>query len=386
MIKHIKLANRRGMTLILIAFMLTFMIGLSAFVVDFGRMYLFRSQLHSAADGAALAGVFRLSQTHTADAQDTAVSYGTRASVAGASVGLAAGDVESGKWNGTTFTPAATLGVSPWTDGILNAVRVTTRYTGPFIFGRFFGMTNRALSATAVAVNGSAGAATCTRPWAVPYQLLLNSLAATYGGPVQDATSYNLTDTDIAHLAAMTIANNVELKVGDQQGTWTPVSGNFYGVEMPPIEYANGTPGTPWSGGSNYRDAGGGTCTQLATMMAPSSPYVGVGDWLAPENGNMKGPTLQSIQGQGGFPGLCGSTTCSPPVRVTVALWDRFGDAPHYSTGCGGKCFHIKYMGVFYVTGYDTATDAVMGYFSTMNSAGPFSVAPGPIEMRALVQ
>jgi Flp pilus assembly protein TadG len=384
--KPIKLANRRGMTLILIAFMMTIMIGLSAFVVDFGRMYLFRSQLHSAADGAALAGVFRMSQTHTTDAQDTAVSYGTRASVANAAVGLAAADVQSGKWNGTTFTSASTLGVTPWTNGTLNAVQVTTRYTGSFIFGRFFGMTNRALSATAVAVNGSVGAATCARPWASPYQLLLNQLAAVYGGPVQDATTYVLTDTDIAHLAALTAANNTTLKVGSQNGTWTPTSGNFYGVKLPPIVYANGTVGNPWNGGNDYRDGIGDTCAQVTAAFTAQgeSPYVSVGDWLQPENGNMIGPTKQGLQT---LCGLSGSNyTCSPAVRVTVAMWDTFGAAPGNPSGCGGKCFHVKYMGVFYVTGYDTVNDAITGYFSTMNNAGPFSPSPGPIEMRALVK
>jgi Flp pilus assembly protein TadG len=382
--KGTKLENRRGVTLVLMAFMLTAMIGMSAFAIDFGRLYLFRAQIHSAADAAALAGTFRVSQPHLdkTDARDTAISYGTRASVANTTVGLVAADVIPGSW-----TPGGGFVADPgldWNSATVDAVQATTRYTGSFIFGRFFGMTTHPLSATAVAVRGSATGATCARPWAVPYQLLLNALATYYGGGPYDATTYNLTATDITHLSQMTIANNVELKIGDN--TSGVVSGNFYGVELPPIVYANGTVGNPWSGGNDYRDGVGGTCDSVNAAMAAQgeSDVVSDGDWLAPENGDKKGPTKQGLQT------LCGLTgnnyTCGTPVRVTVAMWDTFGNAPGQSSSCGGKCFHVKYMGVFYVTGYDTGTDAVTGYFSTMAASGGFTVNPGPITTIALVR
>jgi len=378
----IKLANRRGMTLILMAFMLTAMIGISAFAVDFGRMYLFRNELHSAADAAALAGMFRENQSHNTDARDTAVAYGTNAPLAGGAVGLASSDVIPGSW-----TPAGGFVPDPgldWTSANVDAVQVTTRYTGPFIFGRFFGVPSHNVSATAVAVRGSATGATCARPWAVPYQLLLNALATYYGGGPYDGTTYNLTATDVSHLATMTSANPVSLKIGDNSAGVT--NGNFYGVELPPIVYANGTAGNPWSGGNTYRDGIGGTCAQITAAMAAQGegPTISDGDWLAPENGNMKGPTKQGLQD------LCGLTgsnyTCPTPVRVTVGMWDIAGNAPGQSAGCGGKCFHIKYMGVFYVTGYDTGTDAVTGYFSTMAASGGFTTSPGPITTIALVK
>ena len=51
--RTLKLENRRGVTLVLMAFMLTVLIGSAAFAVDFGRMYLYRTQLHAASDAAA---------------------------------------------------------------------------------------------------------------------------------------------------------------------------------------------------------------------------------------------------------------------------------------------------------------------------------------------
>jgi hypothetical protein len=68
-----------------------------------------------------------------------------------------------------------------------------------------------------------------------------------------------------------------------------------------------------------------------------------------------------------------------------VALWNQSGNAPDVS-GCGGKCFKVKYLGVFYVTGYNTVTNAVTGYFSTMSASGAFSPTPGPIQTIALVK
>ena len=378
-----KQTNRRGVTLVLMVFMLTVLIGSAAFAVDFGRMYMFRAQLHSAADAAALAGTFRVSQPHLdrSDALDTAVSYGTRATVGGTAVGLAPVDVIPGSWTRAGgFVPDPDLN---WNSSTVDAVQATTRYTGVFTFGKFFGFTDRPISATSVAVRGSVASATCVRPWGIPYQLMLNSLAAAFGGTPQDATTYDLTPLDVTHLSKLTIANNMALKVGDQSATVT--NGNFYGVRLPPILYADGTLGNPWSGGNDYRTAEGASCATISAMMAAqgAGPAVGAGDWLQAENGNMIGPTMQGVQD---LCGLSGSNyVCKPEVRITAALWDVSGDAPGTS-GCGGKCFHVKYMGVFFVTGYDTVNDAVTGYFQTMSAAGEFSTAPGPIQTIALVK
>jgi len=198
----------------------------------------------------------------------------------------------------------------------------------------------------------------------------------------KDATTYELTAADVAALSNMTIANNIPLKVGDPSATIT--NGNFYGVQLPPILYADGTLGSPWTGGANqYGQAIGESCAQLAADMAPSSPYVGVGDWLRAENGNMPQKTKSGVQALCGLNGS--NTTCATPVQITAALWDNVGNAPGTS-GCGGKCFHIKYMGVFFVTGYDDTNNAVTGFFKTMSSAGGFVAKPGPILRMALVQ
>jgi len=368
--------ERRGFTLVLMTFMITVLIGAAALAVDAGQMYRYRAQIHAGADAAALAGVFQMTAIDSSHTVDTTVSYAGRHLVGTSAVSLASSDVIPGTW-----TPAGGF-VADATNAFGNgdnAVKVTTRYTANYTFARIFGFNTKALTATSVAYQGFASGSTCTRPWAVPYQLLLNALYP--NPPLKDATTYNLTTTDVANLSAMTTSNNVSLKIGDN--TSGIVNGNFYGVELPPIVYADGTLGTPWSGGNNYRTAEGETCAALAAQMG-SNPYVSVGDWLAPENGNMQGPTQQ------GFQDLCGlngnNYVCANPVRVVVALWDTYGNAPGASSGCGGKCFHVKYLGVFYVTQYNTSTNAVVGYFQTMANSGSLSTTPSPIKMFALVQ
>ena len=49
-------------------------------------------------------------------------------------------------------------------------------FTGTYNFGRFFGFNTRVLYDTAVAIRGSVNTSTCIRPWAIPYQALLDVL------------------------------------------------------------------------------------------------------------------------------------------------------------------------------------------------------------------
>jgi len=334
---------------------------------------LYRTELQSAADASALAGVISLSKGLGSASANDAIDYDHRNKVGDSTNTLAAADIQPGNWSS-----AGVFTNRDWLDSDANAVKVVTRYPGSFTFGRLAGLTTKNLTATAIAVHGSVGKDRCIRPWAVPYILMIQSLHPTWPA---DSVVHNLTPAEVLQLSQNTQANFTSLKIGDN--TSGVVSGNFYGVTLPPILYANGTTGTPWSGGNDYRNAIGESCAALAAQMG-SNPNVGVGDWLAPENGNMIGPTKQGIQD------LCHLTgsnyTCSSPVRIIVAMWDQSGNAPGVS-GCGGKCFRVKALGVFYVMRYNTGSDAVEGYFQTLSEVGGgFVPAPGAIEMNALVR
>lgn len=363
--------SRPGFAFIMVSLLLIILVGVTAIAVDFGRMYLFRTQLHTSADAAAMAGALRLMQDDALGAADTSVAYGTSHQVDQSPAIMAYGDVVPGNWDWatSTFTPAPGLS---WTLSTNNAVKTTARYNAPFTFGRIFGYATRARAATSVAAVGSVDRTSCIRPWAMPYARLLQIL---YPGSTPPVT-YDLTAADITTLGTLTVANEILLKVGDASGS--PVSGNFYAIREPPIVYANGSSGNPWTGASRYRDAIGAACADLTES-------VGVGDWMQAEQGNMQGPTRQGTATLCGISGNPQSFRCTPPVPVQMVIWDisdRSVAAPN--------AFRVKYLGAFYVTGFSKGSggspDGVTGYFQSLVSTGGFNPQPGPLRKSALVQ
>jgi Flp pilus assembly protein TadG len=379
MTKLFELRNRRGITLVLMASMLTVLIGASAFAVDFGRMYMYHAQLRSAADASALAGVVTLANGHGTTAADSAVKFDALNRVGDSTNTLVSTDVVPGTWDGT-FHPAP-LG---WTDPTANAVKTTTHYTGTYTFGRVFGFSSKMLTAVAVAVHGSVGKSPCTRPWAVPYRSLLDQL-----GTGQDS-SYNLTPADVIQLSgAVTGVHPIQtLNYSDSTGA---APHQMRAVELPPAQYANGLAGDPQvpASAAVYANEIGRPCASL-----PSDQTVGVGDWLTGLDGSKVGKTSDGIQllCTGSTSGGASSVDCTTPafpdgVPVDVALWDTY---LQFGPNCSQSgCYHVKYMGVFFVTSYTKAGNVnnVNGYFGSLKvAAGGFVNAPGPIQKNALVQ
>jgi len=364
--------NRRGFTLVVMMLMMTVFIGSAAFATDFGKMYLTRGQLQAAADAGALAGIYLVANGWKDSTVDSARAYTHLHKVdTGFYIGSTA-VVAPGNWKDTAAcTPAWSCSAfvgngNNWNDPAVDAVRVIVNYNGKYNFGRFFGFNTRALYDTAVAIRGSSLSSKCIRPWAIPYASLLNVLYPT--PPLKDPLTYPLDTADITRLRAMTIANNISLKVGTA-GDLTP-NGEFYAARLPPGQYADGTAGNPWSGGNDYSNGISFTCAQLqAAMIATGSSRgatVSVGDYLKPETGNKEGPTRQGIND------MCGSDTCDPPVKITAALWDGIFDV----TFCTG-CYRIKYIGAFAVTGWDQSTKSVTGFFTSMATQGGGGITPG---------
>lgn len=380
-----RLKNRRGATMILVGVSLLALVGFMTLALEMGRMYLFRAQVHVSSDAAALAGAERLLREQYVGAADTAVAYGRLNLVERVVPSITTADIEPGVWNFTTntFTPAA----GGWAASTNNAVRATSRYTATYRFGRLFGLTTRLRTATSVAAVGSVSGTSCVRPIAVPYQRLLD---ARYGDGVKNAVTYSLTADDVQWFGD----NHplILLKSGD--ATSNVISGNFYGIRMPPIVYADGTSGNPWQGANDFSDALGATCDALATKVASAGGRftIGVGDWMLAENGNMvtkAGDGVAALcQSNGGISPPNGggnkSFTCNVPTRMVISMWAEHGNAPGTS-GCGGKCFKVKYVGVFYLTEYIKG-EGVRGYFSDLASQGKFSSIPSLIKKIALVQ
>jgi len=365
-----RLRNRDGFTLVLTVFFFTVLMGVAALALDLGSMYLFRAQLQSAADASALAGAVGLGKGEGTAAQSAVTAHNHLNKVGDSTNTLAT--MTAGTWDGTFHA-------GNWTDAGANAVRVTVQYPGAYVFGRIFGKTTQMLHATAVAVHGSANISKCVRPWAVSYRDLLDHLDPTL--PI----SHNLTLAEVTTLSNAGLSDTVEL---NQSGT-DGAPHQMRAISFPPQEYASspyeGAPDPPSA--NVYKSEISEDCTTLAARIG--SRGVGAGDYLVGASGQMTGPTEQGVNQL-----LCNSnSTCpagTPAKQVRVALWDTFGASPHGFCAATGNnaCYHVKYIGVFYVTGYNHSGNSVKGYFSSVGdpSASGFTTSSAPIQKNALVQ
>lgn len=142
---------RRGGVLLLVCILMVVLVGMVAFTVDMGRMFLVRAQLQTAVDAGALAANLKLKRDPNSleDAKAAAENFvqlnrvGWFVTVPSDSI-----TVEMGTWD-----PDARAFAVASED--INAVRVrATREDEPFFFGRIFGKTTFDVPRAAVASSG----------------------------------------------------------------------------------------------------------------------------------------------------------------------------------------------------------------------------------------
>jgi Flp pilus assembly protein TadG len=354
-----RLRGRKGATLVLVAILMTVLVGFTGIGIDAARLYVMRAQLQTTADAAAIAAIVEVNDKRPTNATAVAVSYAPKNLVERNTPSIAAGGVEPGTWDYSTnsFTP-----LGSWTDPALAAVRVTATYPGAYTFARVFGVTTKTVTARAVAAVGFVSTTTCLKPWAVSYQTMLDVLYPPAG---TKNPTYNLTAQDIQTLTGMSSPANLITLLNGTTNQLT--SGNIAQVQT----------NTPWNGNNAYRDA----------ITSCSNMPIGPGTILHGDPGAGSGQTanalkaLCGVQGSGNNPFPCN-------VQVKLAMWDQ-------NNGLTGSnlTVRVKYVGVFTVTqftpgqGPGNPPDQIKGYFNTMASSGAFSANPGPVTgSMALVQ
>ena len=150
--------GERGNVLSIVIATLTILFIFSGVAIDVGHIIAVKHQLKTAMDAGALAGTAQLSLNtdDTATARATAASYAGKNFFTGGfpsltTAGDNSGNVKTGNWDGTTWTPRTT----PLTGQVLNAVRcqwnapVTTSFLG------LLGFSTINVSGAAVAAFGS---------------------------------------------------------------------------------------------------------------------------------------------------------------------------------------------------------------------------------------
>ena len=180
-----KLRDQQGVTVILVAVLLSVLLGFTALAIDLSHLYVVRNELQNSADAGALAGARFLYNDDGAAVNPGAnlIAYNAaRDNRALAITGVVpvdvnwsggnGGDVQRGHWSFTTrtftvndYTGAPVLWGRSWQEldadpSFINAVRVVARRQATpaaSFFARIFGYQNFQLSAEAVAYLGFAG-------------------------------------------------------------------------------------------------------------------------------------------------------------------------------------------------------------------------------------
>jgi Flp pilus assembly protein TadG len=158
--------SARGAILIHVGIAILVLTALSAFVLDYGVMWLARAQAQDAADAGALAGATALALDNNGDFSPTGPAWQS-----------ALGAARSNTVFGDVATPTVRiLGVStpPVCIGKPTCVQVrvyrdgtNTSATLPVYFAPIFGVTSQGIQATATAQAANANYTPCMRPWLI---------------------------------------------------------------------------------------------------------------------------------------------------------------------------------------------------------------------------
>jgi Flp pilus assembly protein TadG len=162
-------SGERGVILIIVAVALTSLILLSAFVVDFGVLWLARTQAQNAADAGALAGATALVYDDPDDFTNAGPAYVTASQVTasnavfGGTHGVEVFVDPTATWDPPAPPVCVTNGdcvqVNVFQDGSHGSSLL------PTYFARVFGVTSQGIRATATARAAEANASGCMRPW-----------------------------------------------------------------------------------------------------------------------------------------------------------------------------------------------------------------------------
>ena len=342
---RIKQRNRRGSVLVLVALMLTALMGIAAIGADIGRFYVVAAELQTAADAAALMGASVLQLTpsnHETVVDDSVTAWASHTNRAdGATLTIARDSVTVGYWipgaSGAagTFTTPTPAGLSP------NAVMVSAAGSPRGVFSQLIGRTTGLpMSRRAIAWIGKLSL-NCTRPWALQYRPLVQAVNGNADTTQELDMSKFLAYQQLSEAARTMVVHNEETNAISpaDDGVW-----NAYNLPTGPNGGAN-------SGQSTYQDQIL-TCNNIAMNadaangnLQPSSGVGGCG------LGTIVCWTLDAIGGQvtgpRQGPGTCGTflllnATCfgadgSAGVPIDVAYANKVGN--------GSGAIDFKYVG-----------------------------------------
>ncbi len=300
-----KRPNERGVSIVLIAVGMIFILGMAGLGVDLASLYVGRSQAQRAADAAALAGAQSLvtqsctsnagstiSTSCMAIARQTAEAVGNLNLIAGISPGITDADV--------TFPSTSTS--DPQIQVV--AARDTSHSNAmPTFFVKIFGVNSANVSATAKAEAFNPSGSTtnvgaeCLKPWLLPN--CDQQHPATPGNPNCTGYDYfiNPTTGDIQNPGPISSGGvqgeQILIKPGDPTSGGTAAPGKFWPVFLPAGSVASDCPAC--ATGSGGGGPGSGSLYRQNIECCNHNTIVCGTQQIQPITGNMVGPTEQGV-------------------------------------------------------------------------------------------
>ena len=354
LVKRTPLGNNRGSIIIMAAVALVAMFAFSALIIDGAMMMTTKNQLQAAADAAALAGATGL------------VGGGSQALATDRAIAIASNNLAELDIKRPVIITAADVTFPTATQIRVQTHR--TQGTGDALVAYFLRIVDQNsnnltdVTAHAVAEVYDVCESQCVKPWAVP-----DRWGDTNGNNRVDAGEpYDPITT--GYQAPGDIGSTIVLKVGNPQSAIAP--GQFFPIDLPPLNCGCGV--NPQSGGADYR-----------WNISNCNPYfVGEGDQLQVEPGNMVGPTKQGVQelvdqDPGAYwnsstRGIEGSAFGRSPRIILVPFFD-----PLTPPTSGRNYVTITKIGAFFIEGVQGNGD-VTGRFITATIDGPKCTVQNP--------
>jgi Flp pilus assembly protein TadG len=292
-------AGERGAIVVQVAVMLAFLIGLGAIAVDYGVLWLARTEAQNAADAAALAGATALAFDSVGD-----TSIAQNAAVAAASLNKVKGEAATATDFEFSDCQVSLSGGFTTADitapGASTCVKTTVYRDAangnplPTYFGHMLNIADQGVKATATAAAAPANASSCLYPLAIPDHWKKGS------GTWNSSSSFVKYDGTLGYPTAATPADSYvapsSTLIGDGfQISFLRLNGNYGLLTLTMADTATPVPGTPRNISAGQfvtvqvpRHAGSG---YSLNMISCNGVGVGIGDQLALESS----PNLATI-------------------------------------------------------------------------------------------
>jgi len=344
--------NQSGMTLVLVALMLTGFCGIAALAVDMGVVYNAKGSAQNAADAAALAAAFTFLQpaaTQPAAAVNAAIAVGDTNSVLGQPVALAASDIT--------------------VDQADRRVTVNVSRTGangiPTFFAQALGFQHLDVVATATAEASPVATGTiCLRPIFVPNTILSSETPAQACSDGQVILGANGGMSPWLQANPQLLGTVETVRPTSPQGALAP--SQYYS-----LDFSNGSGG----GASVYQCALGSPLADCGISPAVAA----CGTSYPTENGDMKMPTETGIAnllgstpdtwvGENAYQHPNGVVTDTSSQLIVAPVWDDCCSG--CSIGSGGGNVTIIGFSNWFVQGLGSVSGDPGVVANFVNAAG----------------